>query len=161
MLGSPDAMITSVHEGVRTVAHRLKQVLQHPLKSRIAVGNAHRHHLPLERSKWGAHGCAGTGLFGERHLMITIFRSITVKILRRCCFCSMSSMRAAYSCRAAFGVQAAVVDHEPPLTSNLLGDDEAGRGPLGVARLKPASLDEVTEDLLHGFFPLAPQGKLR
>ena len=38
------------------------------------------------------------------------------------------------------GVQAAVVDHEPPLTGNLLGDDEAGRGPLGVARLKPASL---------------------
>ena len=58
------------------------------------------------------------------------------------------------------GVQAAVVDHEPPLTGNLLGDDEAGRGPLGVARLKPASLDEVTEDLLHGLFPLAPQGKL-
>ena len=58
------------------------------------------------------------------------------------------------------GVQAASVDHEPPLTGNLLGDDEARRGPLGVARLKPASLDEVTEDLLHGLFPLAPQGKL-
>ena len=61
-------------KGVRTVTHRLKQVLQHPLKSRIAVGNAHGHHLPLERSKWGAHGCAGTVLFGERHLMITMFQ---------------------------------------------------------------------------------------
>ena len=58
------------------------------------------------------------------------------------------------------GVQAAVVDHEPPLTGYLLGDDEARRGPLGVARLKPASLDEVTEDLLHGLLPLAPKGKL-
>ena len=29
-----------------------------------------------------------------------------------------------------------------------------------MARLEPASLDEVTEDLLHGLFPLAPQGKL-
>ena len=58
------------------------------------------------------------------------------------------------------GVQAAVVDHEPPLTGNLLGHDEARRGPFGVARLEPASLDEVTEDLLHGLFPLAPQGKL-
>ena len=58
------------------------------------------------------------------------------------------------------GVQAAVVDHEPPLTGNFLGDDEARRGPFGVARLEPASLDEVTEDLLHGLFPLAPQGKL-
>ena len=29
-----------------------------------------------------------------------------------------------------------------------------------MPRLKPASLDEVTEDLLHGLFPLAPQGKL-
>ena len=29
-----------------------------------------------------------------------------------------------------------------------------------MARIKPASLDEVTEDLLHGLLPLAPQGKL-
>ena len=29
-----------------------------------------------------------------------------------------------------------------------------------MARLKPASLDEFTEDLLHGLLPLAPQGKL-
>ena len=63
-----------VHKGVRTVTHRLKQVLQHPLKSRIAVGNTHGHHLPLEGSLWGAHGCAGTGLIGERHLMITMFQ---------------------------------------------------------------------------------------
>ena len=58
------------------------------------------------------------------------------------------------------GVQAAVVDHAPLFTGHLLGDDEARRGPLGIARLKPASLDEITEDLLHGFLPLAPQGKL-
>ena len=29
-----------------------------------------------------------------------------------------------------------------------------------MARLELASLDEVTEDLLHGLLPLAPQGKL-
>ena len=29
-----------------------------------------------------------------------------------------------------------------------------------MARLKPASLDEFTEDLLHCLLPLAPQGKL-
>ena len=66
--------MTSSTNGGRTVTYRLKQVLQHPLKSCIAVGNAHGHHLPLERSKWSAHGCAGTGLFGERHLMITMFQ---------------------------------------------------------------------------------------
>ena len=58
------------------------------------------------------------------------------------------------------GVKATVVDHEPPFTGHLLGDDEAQRGSFGVARLEPASLDEVTENLLHGPLPLAPQGKL-
>ena len=117
-----------VHEGVRTVAHRLKQVLQHPLKSRIAVGNAHRHHLPLERSKWGAHGCAGTGLLGERHLMITMFQvnhredPPPVLLLQHVLY---EGQHIAVMLR--LGVQAAVIDHEPPLTGNLLGDDEAGR----------------------------------
>ena len=140
-----------VHEGVRTVTHRLKQVLQHPLKSRIAVGNAHGHHLPLERSKWGAHGCAGTGLLGERHLMITMFQvnhredPPPVLLLQHVL---NEGQRIAVVLR--LGVQAAVVDHEPPFTGHLLGDDEARRGPFGVARLEPASLDEVTEDLLHG-----------
>ena len=30
----------------------------------------------------------------------------------------------------------------------------------GVARFKPASLDEIPEDLLHGLLPLAPRGEL-
>ena len=29
-----------------------------------------------------------------------------------------------------------------------------------MVRLKPASLDEITEDLLYGLLPLAPQGEL-
>ena len=69
---SSDAMITSSTKGSaqsRTGSSRFSSIR---FKSRIAVGNPHGHHLPLERSKWGAHGCAGKGLFGERHLMTTM-----------------------------------------------------------------------------------------
>ena len=52
-----------------------------------------------------------------------------------------------------------LVNHKPPLSGHLLGDDKARGGPFGVARLKPACLDEFTEDLLHGLLPLASQGK--
>ena len=66
-----------------------------------------------------------------------------MKILRRCCFCSMSSMRAAYSCRAAFGrsgrgSRPRAATHRQPSWGR-----RARRGPFGVARLEPASLDEV------------------
>ena len=150
-----------VDKVVRTVTHRLHRVLQHPLESRIAVGTVNRHHLPLEGSKWGAHGCAGTGLIGERHLVITMFQvdhrdHPPLELL-------LQHVLKEEQCIAVMlhlGIQAAVVDHKPPLPGQLLGDDEAGGGPLGVTGLQPASVDELLENLLRGLFPLAPEVEL-
>ena len=65
-------------QGLRTLTHQFKPILGHSLESRIAVGNAHGHHLALERSKWGAHGCAGTGPFGERPLVVTMMMMMMI-----------------------------------------------------------------------------------
>ena len=57
-------------------------------------------------------------------------------------------------------IQAAVVDRQPPFSSHLLGDDQAGGCPLGVTGLVPTSANQLSENLLSGPFPLDPEGQL-
>ena len=57
-------------------------------------------------------------------------------------------------------IQASVVDHQPPFPGHILGDNEAGGGPLGVTGVQSTWVNELHENLHHGLFPPALEGEL-
>ena len=109
----------------------------------------------------GAHGCAGTGLISERHLVITMFQvnhceDPPPELLPQ----HLSNEGQPIVVMLRLSIQAGLFDHKPPFSGQRFGNDEAGGGPLGVTGLQPTSVDELRENLLHGLFPLAPEGEL-